>query len=169
MEPAPRPREPAPANPLDARRFFAGLWSGAGELLPHGPARLLLRREAVRLHGHGEWLSERVWRVRERFEMASGWAFERSMFMELVAPTRIHVTADDIPLGARVELSANGFRFLRFRSWLLYRGVRFRLGCASASSLGADGVLHARVTLDWWRLPVATLVLAIRIDPAQSP
>ena len=169
VDSARRPGEPAPASggptPLDARRFFAGVWEGAGELLPRGPARLLMRREAVRLHGRGEWLSDRLWRVHERFEMASGWSFERSMFMEHTGPTRLHVTADDIPLGAEVELHPAGFRFLRFRTWLPYAGLRMRMGCASDSSVGADGVLHGRVCLDFWRIPVATLTLAIRIEP----
>jgi hypothetical protein len=151
-------------SPLDAKRFFAGRWRGEGELAPHGPARLVLGREAVRLEGNGEWLSERVWRVHERFALGSGLAFERRMFMEEVAPGRVHATGDDMPLGADVELGADGFRFRRFRSWLAWRGVRLRLGCASEARLAADGMLHAVVRLDCWRVPVATLRLAIRIE-----
>lgn len=149
---------------IDPRELFSGTWRGDGELVPHLLARLVLRREAVRVTGSGEWLSESVWRVRERFEMASGWAFERRMFMELVAPDRVRATADDIPLGADVVLTRDGFRFERFRSWLAYGGVRFRLGCASSAALGADGVLRGEVRLDWLRLPVATLSLAIRVE-----
>ena len=47
-------------SPLDAKRFFAGRWSGEGELLPRGPARLVLGRERVTLEGSGEWLGERL-------------------------------------------------------------------------------------------------------------
>jgi len=151
-------------SPLDARRFFAGRWAGEGELVPHGPARLVLGRSAVRLAGSGEWLGERVWRVRERFTLGGGFSFERQMWMEQVSEARVHATADDIPLGAELELRADGFRFLRFRSWLRYRGVRFRLGCASDTRLGPDGALHAVIRLDCWRIPVATLRLAIRAE-----
>jgi len=151
-------------SPLDPRRFFAGRWSGQGEFAPHGPARLVLARQPVRLEGRGEWLGERVWRVHERFALGSGFGFERQMWLEQVAEGRVHATADDIPLGAEIELFADGFRFRRFRSWLPYRGVRFRLGCASESRLGADGALHAVIRLDFWRLPVATLRLTIRIE-----
>ena len=119
---------------IDPRELFSGTWRGDGELVPHLLARLVLRREAVRVTGSGEWLSESVWRGRERVEMASGWAFERRMFMELVAPDRVRATADDIPLGADVVLTRDGFRFERFRSWLAYGGVRFRLGCASSAA-----------------------------------
>lgn len=151
--------------PIDPRRVFSGTWRGTGELIPHGPARLVLRREAVLLTGSGEWLTPTLWRVRERFELASGWSFERRMFMELVAPDRVRATADDIPLGADVLLTSEGFRFLRFRSWLVYRGVRFRLGCESEAHEGADGVLRGSVRLDLLRIPVATLTLAIARDP----
>jgi hypothetical protein len=149
---------------VDPRRLFAGTWRGDGELIPSGPARLVLRREAVRITGTGEWLSDSIWRVRERFEMSSGWAFERRMFMELVAPDRVRATADDMPLGADVRLTADGFRFERFRSWLVYRGVRFRLGCESEAVLGADGVLSGEVRLDLLRIPVARMRLAIRVE-----
>jgi hypothetical protein len=132
----------------------------------HGPARLVLGRQAVRLEGRGEWLSEQVWRVHERFVVGSGFAFERHMFMEQVAPDRVHATADDMPLGAEIELAEGGFRFQRFRSWLRYRGVRLRFGCASDTRLAADGVLHAAIRLDLWRIPVATLRLAIRVERA---
>lgn len=150
-------------SPLDARRFFAGRWQGQGELLPRGPARLVLRKAKVALEGKGEWLSETVWRVHERFVLPA-FAFERKMFMEQVAPGLVHASADDMPLGADIELDENGFRFRRFRSWLLYRGLRFRLGCQSATRAGPDGALHAELHLDLWRLPVATLRLAIRVE-----
>jgi hypothetical protein len=149
---------------VDPRQLFSGTWRGEGELLPHGPARLVMRRDAVRITGTGEWLSDRIWLVRETFAMASGWSFERRMFMEWVAPDLVRATADDIPLGASVRLTADGFRFERFRSWLAYRGVRFRMGCRSEAVLGADGVLRGVVRLDLHRVPVGTLRLSIRIE-----
>lgn len=151
-------------SPLDARRFFAGRWQGQGELTPHAPARLVLTRETVRLEGRGEWLTEHVWRVHERFVLGSGFGFERHMFMEQVAPGRVHATADDMPLGAEIELFEDGFRFRRFRSWLAYRGVRFRLGCTSETHVTPDGLMHAAIRLDLCRIPVATLRLAIHVE-----
>ena len=151
-------------SPLDARRFFAGRWQGQGELVPHGPARLVLARAPVRLEGRGEWLGETLWRVHERFTLGAGFGFERHMFMEQTGPGRVHATADDMPLGAELELDAGGFRFRRFRSWLAYRGVRFRLGCTSETRVAADGAMHAAISLDLWRVPVATLRLTIRVE-----
>jgi hypothetical protein len=149
---------------VDPRRLFSGTWRGEGQLTPRGPARLVMRRDAVRITGTGEWLSDSIWRVREKFEMASGWGFERRMFMELVAPDRVRATADDMPLGADVRLTADGFRFERFRSWLVYRGARFRLGCSSEAVIGSDGVLRGTARLDLLRVPVATLRLEIRVE-----
>lgn len=154
----------AQAPVVDPRRFFSGTWRGEGELAPRGPARLVLRRQGVRVTGSGEWLSDRVWLVRERFEMASGWSFERRMFMEWVGAGRVRATADDIPLGAEVALSADGFRFARFRSWLPYGGLRFRLSCESEARRAPDGSLRGAVRLAWLGLPVAELRLAIRIE-----
>ena len=151
-------------SPLDARRFFAGRWQGQGELVPQGPARLVLARAPVQLEGRGEWLSDQVWRVHERFSLGSGFGFERRMFMEQTGPGRVHATADDMPLGAEIELHASGFRFRRFRSWLVYHGVRFRLACTSDTRVEAGGVMHAAIQLDLWRIPVATLRLTIRVD-----
>jgi hypothetical protein len=152
------------APSVDPHRLFAGTWRGEGELIPRGPARLVLRREAVHITGTGEWLSDAIWIVREEFAMASGWSFERRMFMEWVAPDRVRATADDMPLGADVRLTPDGFRFERFRSWLAYRGVRFRLTCASESALGMNGVLRGVVRLWWLRVPVLEMRLAIRIE-----
>jgi len=157
---------PSRAPALDPRLLFSGTWRGRGELMPHGPARLLLRREPVQITGSGKWLTDSIWLVHERFEMASGWAFERRMFMELVGPARVRASADDMPLGADVVLTDDGFRFERFRSWLAYRGVRFRLGCRSHARLEASGTLVGEVKLDLLRIPVATLRLAIRIESA---
>jgi hypothetical protein len=148
---------------VDPRALFSGTWRGMGELIPRGLARLVLRREALRITGTGEWLSDRIWIVREKFEMASGWGHERRMFMELVAPNRVRATADDMPLGADVTLTADGFRFERFRSWLSVGGVRFRLGCSSEAVLGAGGVLRGVVRLDLLWVPVAEMRLEIRV------
>jgi hypothetical protein len=151
-------------SPLDARRFFVGRWRGEGTLWTRGPARLLIGYQGVTLEGTGEWLSERAWRVHERFTLASGLAFERHMQMEEVAAGRVHASGDDLPLGAEIELAEDGFRFRRF-PWLGgYRRLRLRFGCASDARLDADGVLHAVIQLDLFRLPVATLRLAIRIE-----
>ena len=151
-------------SPLDARRFFAGHWRGQGELEPQGPARFVLARSRVALDGRGEWLSDSVWRVRESFTLAGGFGFERRMFMEETAPGRVHATADDMPLGAEVELDASGFRFRRFRCWLRYGGFRFRLGCTSSARVVGDGALDAEIHLSFLRIPVATLRLSIHIE-----
>jgi hypothetical protein len=148
-------------SPLSPRDFFSGVWQATGELVPRGPARLVLRREALTMHGTGEWLGERVVLVRERFELASGWRFERRMFLEQVAPDRLRVTADDMPLGATVRLEPDGFVFERFRTWLPFRGVRFRMRCASDARVQPDGSIAGALALSWLGIPVARMTLRI--------
>jgi hypothetical protein len=40
---------------------------------------------------------------------------EGTMFSELRAPDRIHVTADHMPQGADIQLTGSGFRFTPYR------------------------------------------------------
>ena len=96
-------------TPLQPREFFRASWIGDGEFIPHPFLRWLLRREALRLSSQPQWLSDTIWLVKDRFEFSSGRVLERQMFCELVAPDRIHCTADDMPRcrysAARTELS----------------------------------------------------------------
>ena len=57
-----------------------------------------------------------------------------------------------------------GFRFLRFRSWLPFRGVRFHLRAESDAVRGPDGVVRGVVRLRFLGLPVAEMRLAMRIE-----
>jgi hypothetical protein len=154
-------------DPLDPRELFSGVWKGEGELRPRGPARLLLRRGRVSLVGRGEWLSEHSWQVREQFQSDAGFALERHMVLEQLAPGLARAQASDMPRGALLEIGASGFRFRRFASRVRYLGLRLPLGCASEARLAEDGLLHARIRLDFLRLPVAELTLRIeRRSPA---
>ena len=89
-------------TPLQPREFFRGCWCGEGELVPRPLLRPWVRRERIRLISEAHWLSHTIWLVKDRMEFASGWVHDRKMFAELVAPDRIHVTADDMPLGADI-------------------------------------------------------------------
>jgi len=98
-------------KPLQPKEFFAGTWKGEGELSPHPLLRWLMPPEQVRFSSRPIWLSDTVWVVRERFEFSSGDVIARTMFVEIVGLDRLHVTADDMPLGADIILHEKGFRF----------------------------------------------------------
>src|SRR5215471_8291087 len=129
-------------TPLQPKEFFRGFWYGEGELVPHPLLRLLISRERIRLSSEAHWLSDRIWVVTDRMEFASGWVNERKMFAELVAPDRIHVTADDMPLGADILLHEGGFRFTPYYAWSSLRGHRYRVRCTDDCVLDAEGKIH---------------------------
>jgi len=73
--------------------------------------------ENIRHRSETVWFSETIWIVKDRFELSSGRVVERKMFAELVAPDRIHVTGDDMPLGADIILRERVGSTLDTRPW----------------------------------------------------
>ena len=151
-------------TPLQPRDFFSGTWQGDGELLPHPLLRWFQRRDTIRFSSSTEWLSDTVWIVRDRMEYGSGEVIDRTMFAQLVAPDRIHVTADDMPLGADIHLHERGFRFTPYLAWSEYKGRRFRLKCFDDNVLDDEGLIHDTIRLYWYGLPVATIRMHIRVE-----
>jgi hypothetical protein len=151
-------------TPLRPQEFFRGVWEGDGEVLPHVALRWLIPREAVRFSSRTQWLSDTVWIVEDRLSCASGDVSERTMFARLVAPDRIHVTADDMPLGADIHLREDGFRFTPYLIWTRYRGRRVRLKCFDDNVLADGGSIHDTIRMRWYGLPVATMRLRIQVE-----
>lgn len=109
------------------------------------------------------WLSDRIWIVDEDYEFGTGESLQRRMFVEQVSPTMLHVTADDMPLGADVHLDAEGFRFSPYQVLASHWGFRWRLRCHDASVVDEDGVVHDRVRLYFMGIRVATMTLKITV------
>jgi hypothetical protein len=150
-------------TPLQPHEFFRGVWRGEGELLPHSLLRAFLPRQPFRFSSTVTWLSETIWLVEDRFEFSSGRTLRRKMFAELVAPDRVHVTADDMPMGADVELFERGFRFIPYYTLGAHRdgGRLYRLRCFDECRLDDQGFLHDTIEMYYWGFPVATM----RIGP----
>lgn len=149
------------STPLQPRSFFSGFWEGPGEITPHPLLRWLVPRQPFFFASKADWLSDTVWRVSDRFEFASGEILSRKMYCELLAPDRVHATADDLPLGADILLSETGFRFTPY--WVLgaYRGRTYKLRCIDVNTVDASGQVHDVIRMYWWGLPVAIM----RIGP----
>ena len=92
-------------------------------------------------------------------EFSSGWIYERKMFAELVAPDRIHVTADDMPLGADIHLHEHGFRFTPYRAWGSFHGRRYRMRFHDECVLDEQGRIHDTIRMYYFGFPVATMFL----------
>ena len=102
--------------------------------------------------------------VKERFEFSSGDLIARTMFVEIVDPDRLHVTADDMPLGADIVLHEKGFRFTPYWIWSKYRGRRWRLKCMDENLIDENGTIHDTIKMFLCGFPVATMRLAVRVD-----
>lgn len=148
-------------TPLRPKQFFQGVWSGDGELIIHRLLRWFAPNQRLRMTSEAAWLSDRMWVVRDRFEFSSGRVMERKMFAELTAPDRIHVTADDMPLGADILLHESGFRFTPYYTIATHRGFTFRLRCWDENTIDHDGFIHDLVRMYVYGFPVATM----RIGP----
>jgi len=146
---------------LQPTEFFKGIWKGEGELSPHPLLRWVMPKERIRFSSQPIWLSDTIWVVKERFEFSSGNVISRTMFVEIVGPDRLHVTADDMPLGADIILHQKGFRFTPYYIWSHYRGRRWRLRCIDENLIDESGTIHDTIRMFFFGLPVATLRLTI--------
>jgi len=152
-------------TPLQPKEFFRGIWSGEGELVPHPLLRWFVPRQRMLLSCETEWLSDAIWLVKDRMEFSSGWIYKRKMFAELVAPDQIHVTSDDMPLGADILLHAQGFRFTPYRAWGSFHGRVYRMRFVDECILDEQGFIHDTIRMFWLGLPIATMRIGpIHID-----
>ncbi len=149
------------ATPLQPKEFFTGAWNGEGELSPHPLLRWMIPKQRIRFSSESIRLSDILWVVKERFEFSSGNVIRRTMFVEIVGPDRLHVTADDMPLGADVILHEKGFRFTPYYMWCYYRGRRWRLQCKDENLIDEGGVIHDTIKMSLLGFPVATMRLAV--------
>ena len=148
-------------TPLQPKEFFTGIWRGEGELSPHPLLRWMIPKEQIHFSSQPVWLSDTVWVVKEHFEFSSGNVLARTMFVEIVGLDRLHVTADDMPLGADIILHEKGFRFTPYYIWSPYRGRRWRLRCKDENLIDESGTIHDTIRMFMFGFPVATIRLAV--------
>jgi hypothetical protein len=136
---------PAP-TPLRPRDFFGGKWTGHGKLLVWPLP--LTRRLPLTFSASRDLIavSDDVWIVEDRATFAGGHVERRRMFCELVEPTKVRVTADELPDGPEVLIDEDGFRILPYRVHVRLGPLRFPLHCSDESLLEDDGTLVNTVT-----------------------
>lgn len=160
-ETRPAPKLPAPA-PLRPRDFFGSAWSGEGIAL--GVPAFLSRPFAARftLSRETTWLSDEVALVRDRAVLSNGRAEERLRYARFVDPSHIHVTADDMPDGADVKITEEGYQAAPYRVLVAAGPVRFILTSRDQATVEHDGTLEYVVRLSWHGLPVARVEMRAR-------
>jgi hypothetical membrane protein len=170
-----RPQRPLPApTPLRPREFFGTKWTGHGQLIVWPwvlsrrlPLTFAVTREQVSV-------SDELWIVEDRAIFAGGHVESRRMFCELVDPTLIRVTADELPDGTTVHLDERGFRIAPYRAHVRVGPLRIPLRCRDESVVEADGTLMNTVTGHLFGFPVVRLIARARAsdlettDPADS-
>jgi hypothetical protein len=151
----------AAATPLDIRAFFTGVWRAEGALRPAGWLRWLLPTEQVRAVSRPRWFSEQAWRVEESFEFSGSPAIAREMAVEIVAPDRLRVTAPDMPGGAEILLSKDGFRFTPYVIEIRRFGRKWRLRCRDESRIRPDGLIENVIRMSLFGLPAMVMDVVV--------
>lgn len=152
-------------TPLQPREFFRGVWTGEGELVPLRWFRWFAPAERFRYSSEAVWLSDTVWTVKDHFSFDSGRVIEREMYSKIIAPDRLHVTADDMPGGADMILHETSFRFTPYQILSTYRGIRWRLKCTDECTIDDAGAIHDEITMRLCGFPVARMHITVRRSP----
>lgn len=151
-------------TPLEPRKFFSGIWRGEGELIPSRLNSWLVPKEQIRLQSRPIWLSDTIWKVEESFEFSSGKVVGRKMFAELTASDRVHITADDMPLGADIILHEKGFSFTPYYILGDFVGRKWRLRCVDDNRLDENGVIHDKIEMFFCGVPAAEMRLTVKVE-----
>ena len=163
------PMVPLKPTPLQPREFFGGIWNGEGTIRPHPLVRWLFPIDRFSFTSQAIWLSDAVWMVEEEYQFSSGDAMNRRMFVRRTSHDRLHVTADDMPLGADILLEATGFSFTPYYVESPYRGRRWRLRCVDDCKLDENGVVHDMNKMYFHGILVCTMDLVITIKRSVTP
>ena len=91
------------------------------------------------------------------------------MFCELVTPDRIHVTADDMPRGADIQLHNRGFCFTPYHVLVKHRGLTVCLRCHDENTLDEHGFIHDLVKMYFCGVRVATMCIGPIKRNAERP
>lgn len=151
-------------TPLEPQKFFSGVWYGEGELIPSTLNSWLVQKEQILLQSRPIWLSDTIWMVEESFEFSSGKIIERKMFAELVEPHRVHITSDDMPLGADIILHEKGFSFTPYFILGDFGGRKWRMRCKDNNRLDENGIIHDKIEMFFYGISVAEINLTVKIE-----
>jgi Protein of unknown function (DUF998) len=153
-------------TPMPPREFFQQAWAGDGEIVffpsllwRRFPLSFTCRREST-------FLSDDVWYYDDQVVLGDGRVEARRRFCQLVAPDRIHVTADDMPDGAEVALGEDGFGVAPFWWTVPIGPVRWPLRCREESRFESDGTFVETFHLRSFGLPAGRMTFRVRSEGA---
>ncbi len=151
-------------SPLQPRQFFSGTWTGEGELRFVGMGGWLRGPERFRYQTRLRWITEARSEYTDVIEFEFGRKLEIPFVSEIVDEQRLHVASPDMPGGADIQLSEDGYTYSPYTIVTRVGPLRFQLHCTDVNRIDREGLIHDRVEMRWLGLRVATLTITIRVD-----
>lgn len=137
---------------------------GEGELRFVGPAGWLWRPERFRYQTHVRWITHSRSEYTDVFEFESGRKLVVPFVSEVVDERKVHVTSPDMPGGADIHLSEDGYTYSPYVTLARIGPFKFHLHCSDANVIDQEGLIHDRVEMRWFGLRLAILTMTIRVD-----
>jgi hypothetical protein len=151
--------------PMRARDFFHGSWDARGELVmkPEWVWRRLA--QPVHIRRRSVPVGDEIWKVEDVTELGDGRVMVRRYYCELVGEDRVHVTGDDLPDGAELQLEEGGYRIAPYRVAVPVGPARFTVLCRDSATALPDGGVKDTIEMSWLRIPVAPLSADVQPRP----
>jgi hypothetical protein len=156
---------PSPTQPRD---FFSGTWTGRGELRFVGLAGWLVRPDTFRYRTQVRWISPVRSEYTDVLEFESGRRLETPFVSEIIGERMLHVASPDMPGGANVQLSDDGYTYTPYVIFARVGPLKLRLRCTDSNVIDRQGLIHDRVEMRWLGLHIANLTMTIRVDRADT-
>ena len=86
----------------------------------------------------------------------------------MVGNRRLHATSANMPGGADILLSEDGFSFTPYTIHLKHRGLLLRLRCYDTNHVGTDGIITNTIKMRFLGLPVATMLLWVTAERSKQ-
>ena len=161
-----RTRDPGVLVPVRPREFFGRGWEGRGEVTLW-PASIW-RRLAVPVHFRRDIrpLSDEAWVYTDTTTFASGYSIVRPMMCVMEGAERVKVVAEDMPGGAELVMSEDGFRIRPYRYTHRIGPVGLTFSCHDRVLDAGGGALDWTIAFRWHGLPVGQI--AGRVQPVDQ-
>lgn len=162
----PRIPDPGVLVPVRPREFFGRGWEGRGEVTLW-PASIW-RRLAVPVHFRRDIrpLSDESWVYTDTTTFASGYSIVRPMMCVMEDAERVKVVAEDMPGGAELVMSEDGFRIRPYRYTHKVGPIGLTFSCHDRVVDAGGGALDWTIAFRWHGLPVGQI--AGRVQPVDQ-
>ena len=125
---------------------------------------MLRRPDRFRYRSQVRWLTEARSEYTDVLEFESGRKLEIPFLSEILDEQRLHVASPNMPGGADVQLSDDGYTFSPYVILTHVGPFKVHLRCTDVNVIDREGLIHDRVEMRWLGLRVATLTMTIRVD-----